>query len=224
MDTTDDGRRTGRRLTALLGAVALAACGTAGGGAPSTTAGTTSAGNTTSAPPAATRPLTSSPRATTSAPSAPPGTTSDGGGDAAASRCRASALAVSLKSGEAAAGSTVRALVFTNTSTATCSLQGFPGVSYVTGSSGKQVGAAAGRSGPRGTVVILRPGQQASATVRVANVHDFDPVACRVTPVRGFRVYPPGSTAALFVPAAGTGCAGSVPAAQLLVQAVRPAS
>jgi hypothetical protein len=49
-------------------------------------------------------------------------------------------------------------------------------------------------------------------------VANYDAAVCRPTPVRGLRVYPPGDTAALFVPAEGTGCAGTPPGDQLSVQ------
>jgi hypothetical protein len=52
----------------------------------------------------------------------------------------------------------------------------------------------------------------------LVNVANYDAAVCRPTPVRGLRVYPPGDTAALFVPAEGTGCAGTPPGDQLSVQ------
>ena len=54
-----------------------------------------------------------------------------------------------------------------------------------------------------------------------AIVHaNCDATACLPTPVRGLRVYPPGDTASLFVPTAGTGCAGTPPGPQLTVRTV----
>ena len=50
------------------------------------------------------------------------------------------------------------------------------------------------------------------ALVQFVRVANFDAAVCKPTPVRGLRVYPPGDTASLFVPAAGTGCAGTPPA------------
>ena len=114
----------------------------------------------------------------------------------------------------------MRALVLTNTGPAACALRGFPGVSYVTGDSGRQVGAAAVRVGSEGAAVRLAPGARAQALVSFANTGVFDPAVCRPTPVRGLRVYPPGERAALFVPAPGTGCAGTTPSPQLQVRAV----
>jgi uncharacterized protein DUF4232 len=113
-----------------------------------------------------------------------------------------------------------RPLVFTNTGRRACELRGFPGVSYVAGDDGHQVGPAAEMVGGRGPQVRIDPGRSAAAALQLANVGNFDPGACRPTAVRGLRVYPPGDTAALFVPAEGTGCAGTPPGPQLTVRTV----
>ena len=113
-----------------------------------------------------------------------------------------------------------RPLVFTNTGSHACELRGFPGVSYVAGDDGHQVGPAAQETGERAGEVVLRPGGQAAALVQFVQVANFDAAVCQPTPVRGLRVYPPGDTASLFVPAAGTGCAGTPPGPQLTVRTV----
>ena len=48
--------------------------------------------------------------------------------------------------------------MLTNTGRRTCELRGFPGVSYVAGDDGHQVGPAAAMDGPRGGEVRLAPG------------------------------------------------------------------
>jgi hypothetical protein len=133
-------------------------------------------------------------------------------------RCTTAELTGSLGPGEGAAGSVYRTLLLTNTGGRACELTGFPGVSYVTGDGGQQVGPAARLSGERGGPVRLAAGASAGAELKLVNVANFDAAACRPTPVRGLRVYPPGDTAALFVPAEGTGCAGTPPGDQLSVQ------
>src|SRR5437016_1603423 len=55
-------------------------------------------------------------------------------------------------------------LQFTNTGPAACTLQGFPGVSYVD-SNGAQVGPAAVRVGPGGPQLSLPPGNQTVSAV-----------------------------------------------------------
>jgi hypothetical protein len=132
--------------------------------------------------------------------------------------CAASELRGSLGPAEGAAGSVIQTLVLTNTGSRTCELRGFPGVSYVAGDDGHQVGPAAAMDGARGGEVRLAPGKSAGASLKLANVANFDAAVCRPTAVRGLRVYPPGDTGALFVPREGTGCAGTPPGEQLSVQ------
>ena len=64
--------------------------------------------------------------------------------------CGTAELRGSLGAAEGAAGSTIVPLVLTNVGTRTCELRGFPGVSYVAGDDGHQVGPAAAMSGARG--------------------------------------------------------------------------
>jgi Protein of unknown function (DUF4232) len=138
------------------------------------------------------------------------------------SRCTTGELSVALGQGDAAAGSVYRPLIFTNTGSRTCELHGFPGVSYVAGDDGHQVGPAAAMSGERGAQVPIAPGATARAQLQLVNVQNFDTAACNPVPVRGLRVYPPGDTAALFVPMDGTGCSNDPPGDQLSVQTITP--
>lgn len=111
-----------------------------------------------------------------------------------------------------------RTIVLTNTGTRACELRGFPGVSYVTGDDGRQVGPAASMWGERGGRVPLPVGGSAGATLRLVDVANYDAAVCRPEPVRGLRIYPPGDTVSLFIAMAGTGCAGTPPGDQLSVQ------
>ena len=137
-------------------------------------------------------------------------------------RCTTGELSLSLGTGDAATGSVYRPLIFTNTSSHTCELRGFPGVSYVAGDDGHQVGPAADMSGERGGQVAVAPGGRAQAQLQLVNVQNFDPAACHPVPVRGLRVYPPGDTASLFVQMDGTGCSTPPPGNQLSIQTVTP--
>ncbi|MBC6461321.1 DUF4232 domain-containing protein [Actinomadura sp. HBU206391] len=134
--------------------------------------------------------------------------------------CRAGDLRLSLKGGDAAAGTSYRSLVFTNVSNAPCTVQGFPGVSYVAGDDGRQVGAPAVRDGDKSEPITLGGGEKASAVVGFVNVRNYDAVDCRPQPVRGVRVYPPEETTAKFVTLPGTGCANDK-IQQLTVRALR---
>lgn len=192
-------------IAAAVVGLATAACTAA----PSTPSGPTS----TSAAPSPTPPP-----ASTSAPT--PATSTSTGGVA---NCATSELKVSLGQEEGAAGSVSAPLILSNVGSRTCELRGFPGVSYVAGDDGHQVGPAAAMSGPRGGEVLLKPGAAAAARIQLVNVANFDAAACKPTPVRGLRVYPPGDTASLYIDRAGTGCSATPPGNQLSVQTLTPA-
>ncbi|WP_137725670.1 DUF4232 domain-containing protein [Prescottella subtropica] len=136
--------------------------------------------------------------------------------------CATGELQVTLGQAQGAAGSSLLPLVFTNTGTRTCVLDGFPGVSYVQGGpDGTQVGAAATREGPSHGTVTLAPDAAATAQVRAVNVANYPAEACASTPVAGLRVYPPNDTDPVFVPYATTGCSATGDSIdQLSVQAV----
>lgn len=123
--------------------------------------------------------------------------------------CTAGDLRLTLGGGDAAAGTAYRTLVFTNVSGHSCTVQGYPGVSYVGGDDGHQVGAPAARDGSKSSPIRLGSGQAASAGVGMVNVHNFDSATCRPQPVRGLRVYSPGETRSKFVALSGTGCANA---------------
>jgi hypothetical protein len=135
--------------------------------------------------------------------------------------CKVADLKLSIGGGDSAAGTTYRQLRFTNRGTRTCTIQGFPGVSYVAGADGHQVGPAAFRDGSKGAAVSLKPGMTVYAPVGFVQVRNYDPAVCKPTSVRGLRVYPPHEYSSMYVAASGTGCAGSPPGNQLTVQTIR---
>ncbi|GAA3536295.1 hypothetical protein GCM10022222_19980 [Amycolatopsis ultiminotia] len=138
--------------------------------------------------------------------------------------CKAADVTLSLGNGDAGAGSSYRSLLIKNTSGKTCTIQGYPGVSYVGGSGGDQIGQDAYREGTKGPAVKLEPGQSAAADIQFVQAHNFDPAACQPTAVKGLRVYLPQETASKFVPDEGTGCAGKqIPGHQLSVKTVHRA-
>jgi hypothetical protein len=109
-------------------------------------------------------------------------------------------LSASIGAPEGTAGTFYYPLIFTNTGSTTCTLQGYPGVSLV-GSSGNQIGTPATRtttSSP--TLVSVAPGGTTRATIGLADANNV--CSNPVTP-NGFRVYPPNQTAALYAPSAG---------------------
>ncbi|SER44798.1 DUF4232 domain-containing protein [Actinokineospora terrae] len=153
-------------------------------------------------------------------PTTPPTSSGEPAEPASTDDCKVDELKLAVQDGDAAAGTVFRKLVFTNSGRRTCVIQGFPGVSYVTGDDGHQVGPAAYRVGTKGAPVRLEPGSSATSDVGFVNVQNYDPQVCRPTPVRGLRVYPPHDTESAFVDLPGTGCAGTPPGNQLTVKTI----
>ncbi|MFF1608617.1 DUF4232 domain-containing protein [Amycolatopsis sp. NPDC058278] len=201
-------------VAASAGVLALSACG--GGG---TTNAANSSTPSTSASPTATTTVTTAPPSPTSAPAEPPAAQPADNG-----LCKSGDVKLSLGPGDSGAGSTFRPLLIRNSSAKPCTIQGFPGVSYVAGADGHQVGKDAFRDGTKGNAVKLNPGQTAAADIQFVNVRNYDPGTCQPTPVKGLRIYLPQETASNFVPDDGTGCASTkIPGNQLAVKTVHPA-
>ncbi len=134
------------------------------------------------------------------APSSPPAAASPAPGVAVGGSCASGSLLATLDPGQGAAGTLYQDLRLTNRGPAACTVAGFPGVSFVAGGTGRQVGDPAERTGGPGVGVLLAPGQAATAQLGVANSGTSDPAVCRPQLARGVRVYPPGQKAALFAP------------------------
>ena len=124
-------------------------------------------------------------------------------------KCATSGLAVWLGvgAGGAAAGSTYYPLEFTNVSSSSCHLFGYPGVSA---SSGHQVGKAASRNpSSSAQTVVLAPGATAHALLQVTDVSNFPPASCKPVTAGGLQVYPPGQFSAAFIPFPLKACSGT---------------
>lgn len=213
--------RRARRASALLVATAAAAVVLAGCGGAGWPTAAGASWQEAAPPTTTTAPSTPETTAPTS-PAAGSGGGADPGTPSAPSRCTTAELAGSLGPADGAAGSVNQTLVLTNTGSRTCTLRGFPGVSYVRGDGGTQAGPSAVMVGARGGDVRLGPGGSAGAAMQLANVQNFDAASCRPVAVRGLRVYPPGDTASLFVPRPGTGCSQAPTGGnQLTVQTLR---
>lgn len=206
--------RTSKIALAASGVVltaVLAACGTTPDPGTSPAPPPSSTGSST----APTTPASTSPTGSVPPSSSP--TTKPGDG-----LCTAKDLKLALGRGDGAAGTVYRPLLFTNISDHACTIQGFPGVSYVAGADGHQVGAAAFRDGAKGPAIKLGKGQTASATIGFVNAGNYDEATCKPEPVRGLRVYPPQERDSLFVDAPGTGCANDkIPGNQLTVRTLQ---
>ncbi|GAB2690601.1 DUF4232 domain-containing protein [Kitasatospora kifunensis] len=129
-------------------------------------------------------------------------------GTAGPDACTSAELSVAQSDPGVGAGQYYSTLVFTNTSSRTCTLAGYPGVSYVA-AAGQQSGNAADRTGEPYRTVTLAPHGTAKATLHDSNgVGGYDPGQCQLSPAKGLRIYPPGEKAALFLPWDTQHCAG----------------
>lgn len=185
-------------LALVAGTMVLTAAACGGTGSTGTTPSPSAGGATATVTTTATATETASP--TTPSPSS---TTSTGPG----SSCGVGSLHITYADdpGGAGAGSVYGTLTFTNTGSATCTLRGFPGVSYVGGGNGTQVGQAATRTDDKPTTKTLAPGKKAKAALRRSQPGNYGS-SCQSTKVDGLRVYPPGSTQSAFVAFKTTGC------------------
>lgn len=121
--------------------------------------------------------------------------------------CTNSDLKTSYHSEGGGLGHVFGRIVLRNTSDHRCRTGGFGGLSYVAGTTGFQVGAAARRD--RGTpvrTIVLASGQKAKSEVSETVAANYPRHKCRPHHVRGFRVYVPNATASQFVAHPTTGC------------------
>ncbi|MBY8888569.1 DUF4232 domain-containing protein [Streptomyces sp. PTM05] len=203
---------------AALATAALSLTACSSGGSSTAASGSTTASQSASSSGSGTT-------GTSSQPSTSTGTTSGGvnggatssgtsslrtqaGGTSGIVPCATSQLKATQQDASVGAGQYYSKVVFTNVSGTTCTLDGFPGVSYVK-QAGVQSGNAAQRSGGPGHVVTLKPHGTASAVLHDANgIGGYDPSQCQLSQAQGLRVYPPNQKAALFIPWNTQHCAG----------------
>jgi hypothetical protein len=185
-----------RVITAAVLACAaglLAACGSSSSPSAHPTVTVTVTTTATASAPVSSPPVTPT-RATT--PPGPPG-------------CTTTALTASLGAGSGAAGSSYYPIDFTNSSSSTCSLHGYPGISFVT-AAGSQIGAPATEDPtfPR-QLVTLAPGDTAHAELKVADAQNYPASTCHPAAAHRLKVYPPGQTSALALSFTATACSNT---------------
>jgi hypothetical protein len=179
--------RTGRAaLTAgalLAVALGLAACGSSSSSSTTTTRPATT---TTTTKPSGTT--------TTTKPSGSTTTTKPSG-----TGCATSALTVTVGNPNGTAGAVHYTVTFHNAGPSSCTLGGYPGVSFLA-TGGSQIGVPAERAGG-GTVttVTLAPGGDAYSSVAVTDP-GIPPCTSQATAAQ-IRIYPPGQTQAAVVAA-----------------------
>jgi len=140
--------------------------------------------------------------------------------------CLTSDLKVTLDSAAAgaAAGSSYVPLEFTNASGRSCSLSGYPAVTFATTVGGPQIGTAATAEYARQSgALTLAPGGVAHAWLQIADVTSFPASQCRPVQAGGLRVALTGTQTAAFLPHSFQACANKVPGSTVLaVYPVQP--
>jgi Protein of unknown function (DUF4232) len=179
----------GLAVAAVLGCCAalVAACGSSNGTAASPGASATATTQPSVNPGGTPVSLTPTPAATTPSGPAP---------------CATSALkvTVSTSAGGAAAGSTYYPIDFANVSGSSCTLYGYPGVSFVTGQGGTQIGPAASRNPatPK-QLVTVAPGQTVHAELQVVDAQNYPPADCGLVTAHWLKIFPPNQSAPLYI-------------------------
>jgi hypothetical protein len=137
--------------------------------------------------------------------------------------CATSGLHLSLGISQGYAGGVYVAIVFTNTSGATCTLYGYPGVSLVSAPPYTQLGLAAQRSSTTPVKLItLAPGATANALLQIVDALNFPTATCAPAKASYLRVYPPNQTAPVYLANASEACAQ--PVQTLFISAVQAGS
>lgn len=160
---------------------------------------------------------TASPTVTATVPSSPGkgATTPPATSPAGTAECSTAGLRVTVGSSQGAAGTIYYNIDFTNVSTASCVLRGYPGVSLVSAgnNAASQVGADAKRSQVAAVrAVTVAPGQTAHAVLGITQAANFPASKCQPVTVHWLKVFPPDQTVAAFTPLQTQTCASaSVP-------------
>ena len=131
---------------------------------------------------------------------------------------------MSVGSANGAAGSSYYPVLFTNTSAATCTMYGYPGVALVTTPGGSVVGAPAVRNRTFPKVLVpLAPGAVAHASLQVVNTAAYPVARCKPATAHWLQVYPPGQYAASYVAFTAQTCTARVAGGSTLgIYVLRP--
>ncbi len=173
--------------------------------------------NTAGTSPTETASASATPTATPSAEASPSETTTEPTDEASTSTaaaatplCTATSLSGSLDdSGGGAAGSVYMKLVLSNSGSADCILDGYPGVSLVKAGTIDPIGAPAERdpAAPSNGPITLGPGQGATATLRYTQAGNYP--GCESEQADSVLVYPPSDTGHLEIAHPLTACSNT---------------
>jgi hypothetical protein len=194
-----------RRGPALVALGVLAACSSGSGTAPGTTTVTTTVTTTGSTA------TMSPPHVVATPPEGTPTTSTSRAGRVL--RCDGPTLAVTVGEGDAAAGTIHYRILFTNRGSASCYLQGFPGVAAASAGGASKVNATRDTS-TTATRVVLASRRSAHADLAVRNVPPTS-AACPSYPL--LLVTPPDSRRTSTISRSVQPCAG-----QMRVTVIRP--
>ncbi len=116
--------------------------------------------------------------------------------------CTSADLKVAVGSSNGAAGTIYYNIDFTNASSGSCFVQGYPGASLVSAGdgSGSQIGADAKRVPVTPShQIVLDAGQTAHAALGVAEAGNFPASTCKQVTAHWLKVFPPDQTVASYV-------------------------
>ena len=138
-------------------------------------------------------------------------TASAAAGSAGLAACTAADLRIAPhgSAGGGTSGSYYSVIDFTNTSSTSCTLYGYPGVS-LTAESGTQIGPAATRDATTAAATVtLAPGATANAVLRMTDPTAYATSQCKPTTSAYLKVYPPNQTTPVQVSFKEDTCANS---------------
>jgi hypothetical protein len=177
--------------------------------------------------PSSSSPPSGTPSATpVSSPSTTPATSAPATTPAVAgpAPCPTRYLGVKAGLSQGTAGSIYQVIDFTNISNVSCTLYGYPGISFAsTGSSGGQIGLAAKENPtPPRELVTLAPGATANALLRIVAAGNFPPATCGMVTAHWLVIYPPNQTTPVYLKYTSATCSKKVQI--LTVNVVQPGS
>ncbi|HXW46352.1 MAG TPA: DUF4232 domain-containing protein [Streptosporangiaceae bacterium] len=133
--------------------------------------------------------------------------------------CATSELRVTLDASAAgvAAGSSYVPLEFTNASSSTCTLAGYPAVAFASGVAGPQIGtAAAAEVSTHPASLVLAPGGIAHAWLQIVDVANLPSSQCKPVQASGLRVSFSGTQTAAFLAHPFPACANALHGSEVL--------
>jgi hypothetical protein len=195
-------------LVMVVGAAAVAGCGSQSASSLSTSpsAASSSSGSNGAAASSASPSSTAQPTGPASSAAVNPNAATAGGPPACATRD----LKLTVGVAQGAAGSVYQVIDFTNIGTASCSLYGYPGVALAGGSPVTQIGQAASRSPQAGpSLVTLQPGGVGNTLLRITQAQNYPTSKCNPMASTYLQIYPPNQTTPVYLGYKSTGCSAN---------------